>query len=214
MRKIIVLLGTIGISLSILAACSSDTTEKEAKPINVDINNKKEKNENVQVLGDNNQDTEADKVEVTNLGNLEDQIDLKIGDTGQTETTIGKYAITIDSVTMKDEIDGKTSMFDHFFIAGITVDNIGNDPMNVLDIIDNLELSSDIDGGGAGDYSKNYQSIKALSGVIEPGKSITGEIVFHGLDSETYYIRTKKGLVKSGAVKNNTVWTFDKSEAQ
>jgi hypothetical protein len=221
MRKDIALLGTIGLSLSILAACSSDTTEKEnPKPVKVEINNEEEKGEDIQVSGENKEETETKDTEENNVeantaaGNFKDQVDLKIGDTGQAESTIGKYEITINSVEMKDQLDGKESMFDHFFIMDITIKNLGGQPLDAIEPINTLELTEILEGSGSNDFSQNYASIKALTGKVEPGQSVNGQAVFHGRESDKYYVTTNVGLLAAGAVKNKTTWTFDKSEAQ
>lgn len=216
MRKDITLLGTIGLRLIILAACSSDAAEKEnPKPVKVEITTEEEKGEDTQVSGENKEDTEAKDAEANTAGgNFKDQVDLKIGDTGQAESTIGKYEITINSVEMKDHLDGKESMFDHFFIMDVTVKNLDDQPLEAIEPINTLELTENLEGSGSNDYSQNYASIKALTGKVEPGQSIDGQAVFHGRESDKYYVTTNVGLLAAGAVKNKTTWTFDKSEAQ
>lgn len=77
-----------------------------------------------------------------------------------------------------------------------------------------MELAIDLEGGGRGEYNQHYPPKNPINGTIQPGQSVTGEAVFQGFDSNTYYLRTKSGLIGSGAVKNKTTWTFDKSEAQ
>lgn len=220
MRKIFILFAAAITSTGILTACSSDTTEKEKpKPIEVDINNDEEKSEDVEASSDNNQDTETkaneeNKAADTTPANFEDQTDLKIGDTGQTESTIAKYAITLNSVKIKETVDGKSPSLDHYFLGEITLKNIGDTAFDATDIVDNLAFTEDLKFGGDGDFSKLYTEINPLVGTVEPGQTVTGDILFQGIDSETYYIRTKKGLISSGAVKNDTIWSFTKKEIQ
>lgn len=219
MKRILILLGSLLLSLSVLAACSSNSNPNEQSGTNngkvddkEDTNEANQTDENTKDEKPNNDDkkNEAD----TSAGNFSDQKDLKIGDSGEVESTIGKYKVTVNSVKMMDEIDGKAPSLDHFFITEMTIENIGDKPYDVVDIVDNLEFTKDLDGGGAGDFSKFHDSIKHFEGTLEPGDTVTGEAVYQGQDAETYYIRTKDGLISAGAVKNQTIWTFDKSEAE
>ncbi|WP_102272014.1 hypothetical protein [Cytobacillus massiliigabonensis] len=221
MRKIFILFAAAITSTGILTACSSDSTDKEeAKPIKVEINNEEEKGEDIQVSGvskeDNGSSKEENKKEesTATLGNFIDQTDLRIGDTGQTESTIAKYEITLNSVKIKNTIDGKTPSLDHYFLGEITLKNIGETAFDAADIVDNLAFTEDLKFGGDGDFSKLYTEVNPLIGKVEPGQSVTGDILFQGIDSDTYYIRTKKGLLSSGAVKNDTIWSFTKKEIQ
>ncbi|WP_102272015.1 hypothetical protein [Cytobacillus massiliigabonensis] len=220
MKKIIVLFAATIISAGILTACSSDSTDKEeAKPIKVEMNNEEEKGEDVQVSGENKENTETDDTKKeekadTTIGDFKDQMDLNIGDTGQAESTLGKYQITVNNVRMENEINGESPDVDHFFVVEFTVKNIGESNIDAIETIGTLELTDDLEGGGRGEYNDFYPPSNPLKGAIEPEQSITGEVVFQGFDSDKYFIRTNSGLIAAGAVKNKTTWTFDKSEAQ
>ncbi|MEK3887595.1 DUF4352 domain-containing protein [Bacillus sp. FSL K6-3431] len=191
-------IGIIVLIVAALTACTTNSDKQESK----ETDGQKNTNGATQ-SSDNGDEKKEDKSEDDIFsGDFTDQTDLKIGDTGQTESTLGKYKVTVNSVKMLDELDGESSTLDHFFVTEITVENIGDKSYDVKDIIDNLEFAKSLEGVGAGGLSKFYDSIKAFEGTIEPGDTITGETVFQGQDSETYYIRTKDGLISAGAVKN------------
>ncbi|MCG7334945.1 DUF4352 domain-containing protein [Sporosarcina sp. ACRSM] len=195
MKRMIVLFGALLISSGLLVACSSSSDSEISDEITP---KEQEKNE----------------IDDRSSGNFQDQTNLKIGDSGQAESTLGQYEITIESVKMVDELDGEVPMFDHLFITDVTIKNIGDVAIDATETIDSLELTDSLDGSGAGDYSSYYSSITPLTGTIEPGQSITGQAVFEGRESGTYFIRVISGLIAAGGVKNETTWTFDKTEAE
>ena len=220
MKRFLFLLVALFLSVSALAACSSESDKNgKTESTNGEVEKQPEKSEDTQGSSENKQDEDSEENKKnqeadTSSGDFKDQTNLKIGDAGQSESTVGKYEITINSIKMKDEIEGELPMFNHFFVTDITLKNIGEIPYDAKDIIDNLELTEDLEGSGSGDYSHYFKSIKAVTGTIEPGQTVNGEIVFDGRESNKYFIRTNSGLIAAGAVKNKTTWTFAKSEAQ
>ncbi|QQZ10432.1 DUF4352 domain-containing protein [Heyndrickxia vini] len=216
MKKIICFVIAMIACFSILSACqSSDNNKKTSDKNNDKTSIIKENDSNKQSSNtEEGSKPEDNSKNSSTTGNFKDQTNLKIGDTGKAESTVGKYEITIHSVEMKDEIEGQAPMFDHLFIAEITVKNIGDQPIDAIEPIKTLEFSSEENGSGTEDYSSYFNSIKTFSGKLQPGESLKGEAVFDGADSKKYYIRTNVGLVSSKAVKNKTTWTFEKSEAK
>ena len=220
MKRFLFLLIALFFSMSVLAACSSESDKKgKTESTNGEIEKQPGTSGDAQVSSENKQeedseDSKKNQEADTSSGNFNDQTDLKIGDTGQAESTTGKYEITVNSVQMKDEINGKVSSIDHLFLFEVTVKNIGDSTVDALERIGTLEFSNDPESGGRAEYTKSYQLSNPLTGTLEQGQSVTGEVVFQGFDSETYYIRTDIGLIGAGAVKNKTTWTFNKSEAQ
>lgn len=218
MKKILLLLTLAILSIGVVACSSNADSKKNNNQSSEEKGKVEDKETNNNDTINNNDDAENGEQENSDIktsnGKFKDQTNLKIGDTGQAESTVGRYEITINSVKMKDEIDEQSPSLDHFFVAEVTVKNIGNKPIDAIEPIKTLELTSNPDGGGNGDDSSFYKSIKALTGVIEPGKSVSGEAVFQEMDAKTYYLRTNVGLIASKAVKNKTTWTFEKSEAK
>ena len=220
MKRFLFLLVALFLSVSALAACSSESDKKgktestngevEKQPgTSGDAKGSNEDNED-----EDSKDSKKNKVGDTSSGDFKDQTELKIGDTGQAESTTGKYEITVNSVQMKDEINGEKPKIDHLFLVEVTVKNIGDSTIDAMERIGTLEFSNDPESGGGGEFTEFYPPSNPLTGTLEPGQSATGEVVFQGYDGETYYIRADIGLIGAGAVKNKTTWTFSKSETQ
>lgn len=227
MKRLILLFGVLLLSVGIAAACSSNTDNNEVEN-NVDANVEEGNNETNENVEDENEATDANDEEMTtdveteieneldtsSSSEFDDQTDLKIGDTGQMDSTLGKFEITIKSIKQVDSLDGEVSMFDHIFIADVTVKNIGDTPIDARDIITSLEITDDLEGSGSEDTSEHFMSVNALNGTIAPGESLDGEAVYEARDSDTYYIRVVSGLIASGAVKNEATWTFNNNEVE
>lgn len=159
---------------------------------------------------------EGDTDETSNIsgGEFEDQIDLRVGDTGQIADTIGEFEVTLNTVESIDEVDGEQSPLDIYILASVTVKNIGESTLDSNNIIDSFEITHNLEGSGYGDYSHRFEDVNEIIGNIEPGEEVDGELIFTATDAENLFIRINSGLVTSGAVKNQTIWTFDKSEAE
>ncbi|QQZ10430.1 DUF4352 domain-containing protein [Heyndrickxia vini] len=222
MKKTIAFFATLVLFVGILSGCNSSNNQGSSS-------NKNKNNENTQVNKDSNNATEQDSgnedkentekkednsKNSSSTGNFKDQTDLKIGDTGKLESTLGKYEITVKSIKLKNEIGGEVSQIDHLFLTEITIKNIGDQPIDAAETIGLLELTDDLEGSGSPNDSDFYKVSKPFSGEIKPGQTMTGEAVFQGLDSKTYYIRVTPGLIAASAVKNKAIWTFKKSEAE
>lgn len=139
---------------------------------------------------------------------------MKIGDTAQVETTLGKYEITIDSVKKEDTLDGEESQVDYFFVTDVTIKNIGEETIDANESKDILEITSTLEGSGFSDVSSYFDSIETIEGTLEPGESISGQVLFEEIDASEYYIRFSEGLVAAGALTNQAIWTFTLEEAE
>ena len=220
MKRFLYLLVAIFFSISVLAACSSESDKKgKTESTNGEVEKQPDTSEDAQGSSENKQeedseDNKKNQEADTSSGDFKDQTDLRIGDTGQAESTIAKYEITVNSVQLKNEINGEKPDIDHLFLVEVTVKNIGDSSIEAMIPIRTLEFTNNLEGGGSGEDTEYFILSNPLTGTLEPGQSVTGEVVFQGFDGETYYIRTKKGLIAAGAVKNDTIWRFTKNEAQ
>ena len=220
MKRFLFLLVALFLSVSALAACSSESDNKEkTESTNGGVEKQPDTSRDTKGSSEDNEaedseDSKKNKVGDTSSGDFKDQTELKIGDTGQAESTLGKYEITVNSVQMKDEINGKTPEIDHLFIIEYSVKNIGDKPIDAMETIKTLQLTVNLEGSGSGENTQHYPPSNPIAGTIEPGQSVTGEAVYQGFDAERYFIRTDPGLIAAGAVKNDTIWRFTKNEAQ
>ncbi len=212
------------LAAGLLAACGDnsddevtdvDTPEDNEEELQVDDNETDGVEEDSEEKSETDEETDSNDGDSVGSGSFEDQEDLSIGDTAEISTNTGEYEITINSVTKEEEVDGQTAQLSFFILADVTVNNLSNDTLNAEDAIDILELTYDLDASGTGgDFSHLFDSIEGLSGELNNGEELSGEIIFESDDDDEMYIRVNSGLVASGAVHNNAVWKFDISEAE
>lgn len=218
MNRIVVIFGTVLLSIVFLTACTSDSNKEKNTETAIEETEKKVgSDKSVETLGENKKEEDsADKnndVDISS-GEFKDQTDLKIGDTGRAASTIGNYEITLKSIKLQNELDGKKPLNAYLFITDLDIKNIGDKPINSEDIVTGLEITSNLEGSGYNDFSKFYKSLNVFNGEISPGETVSGQAIFDEMESEQYYIRITEGLVGSGAVKNQLIWNFSKSEVE
>src|SRR5690606_29357905 len=140
MNRLLLLLTTLIVSFVILSGCSSakDSNYEENDRQKEEINNQFS---DEQIKDKNKENENEESTEETTDENIIDQKDLKIGDTGQIESTLGKYEITIDSIKKEDEIDGRAPQADYFFVTDVTIKNIGDSSIEAEDAKGNLEIT-------------------------------------------------------------------------
>lgn len=195
MKKHFLMVGLISICSGILIACSSDDTDQTGNVAKT--NNQIEKEQSTK-----------------SKGTPKDQENLKIGDTATIESTLGKFEVTLESVKGVKEIDGEESLLDNLLITQLTVKNVGEKAFNTMNQIDTLEMVTNIEGEGSPDDSAHFESLKKLTGSLEPGDSVSGEAVFEAYDSDEYLLMTKRSYRAGNTVYNNAVWTIQNSEVK
>ncbi|MGN7312382.1 hypothetical protein ACTHQ4_14905 [Alkalicoccobacillus gibsonii] len=238
MKKTLKITAITAITLGVLIACSDneDANDSSSEPNNEEASNDSENdddntstteepvdegsNEGLPEKSDFKSDDESDKESEDgsgpNLGegDTEDQLELKIGDTGQIETTINMIEVTLTNVSIEESIKDATPERDYFLVADINLKNLADDPMDITEAIGVLELTGDLEGGGGPDFSGYYDAIEPMEGSLESGQEIEGQLLFEENDFEEYYIRVNEGLIAAGGAKNQAIWTFKKEEAE
>jgi len=222
MKKLLILTFITILSTSLMVACGSVDTNEEGNLNNEKVNDEisndaqdesipeieeienEEANENV---GEDNSNADSPS-------NFEDQEDLSLGDIAQVSDNLGEYSIVVESVSIENEVGGETSPGDYFIVANVSYENIGSSILDAEDISKALELAYDMEGSGYSNLSANMDGSEHISGDIESGDTVSGELVFYAFDEEEYLIRISSGLIASGAVNNQVIWSFDKSEAE
>lgn len=108
-------LSLILLTISLLLVACSDTkdSKKESEETN-SANNSIEDNSEI------DDDTETQS---NDANEVEDQLNLGIGDTGTFDTTLGTYEVTLVSAKLEDDIDGQSSELDRFIVLDLTVKN-------------------------------------------------------------------------------------------
>ncbi|MBM0066646.1 hypothetical protein [Alkalicoccobacillus gibsonii] len=187
-----------------------DHSEPVSNEIDDDANSsglidKDELNEESNEEGSTNQDD----------GNTEDQLDLEIGDQATIETTISSFEFTLDSVEIKDELNAVVPDLDVFIVVDFTLTNIYDEPIMIEDATGIFEVTTDLDGGGYGDVSEQYDvDVKTVTGELQPGETISGQLVMEDQTNAEHYIRVNSGLVASSSVKNQAIWTFTEEDSE
>ena len=140
-----------------------------------------------------------------------DQENLKIGDTGVIESTLGTAEITVKGIRKEEEVKGTGSQLSHFLIADVEVKNIGEKDIKAKDWVNLLEMVWDMEGDGSENQS-DYYEIQAIDADLAPGESAKGEAIYDTEDTDEYYLMIDRGLLSGGSVYNNVKWSFKKSD--
>ncbi|RST72214.1 hypothetical protein D4T97_016330 [Siminovitchia acidinfaciens] len=145
---------------------------------------------------------------------VEDQLDLKIGDTAKFDTTLGTYEITLHSAKLiGKELDGETTELDELMVLDLTVTNTSETDMDVSDLIGSLEVTDNLEGAGFPDFSGYFSSIETIEGDLAPGEGKSGQMITDVYHSEEYFLRKSPGLVAAGTT-NDVIWTIQAEDAK
>lgn len=204
-------------TFAILISCSNEENNSEPSSVDGATSNEETGSSDSEgsVLTERNEPSDSsDEEDRVNLaaGETEDQLDLAIGDMGTIETTIEHFTVTVQSIEFLNELKGETPERDHFILADVTIENIKDETLDLEQAVDVLEVTTTLEGSGGGDFSHLYEIDQPLSGDVQPGESVSGQLVFLANDSEEYYIRVNPGLISSSAVKNQVIWSFTEND--
>ncbi|MEY8749543.1 hypothetical protein [Alkalicoccobacillus gibsonii] len=162
-----------------------------------------------------NESAEEETDAESSQGDIDDQMNLSIGDSAVIESTLGQYEVTLNHVHYKEEVEGVMSELDGFLIANYSIENIGDDTINLMESINVLEATDDLVGTGEGNVSGSYESIESFGhDELAPGEKSTKDVLYLAYDSDDYYIRVVQGLIASEGVKNEVLFTFQKVEIE
>src|SRR5689334_12942675 len=109
-----------------------------------------------------NESAEEETDAESSQGEIDDQMNLSIGDSAVIESTLGQYEVTLNHVHYKEEVEGVMSELDGFLIANYSIENIGDDTINLMESINVLEATDDLVGTGEGNVSGSYESIESF----------------------------------------------------
>lgn len=225
MKKSLVLVSTLVLS-SILFACNSDSesnnenTQESNAEDSTEVNETEtdeqsdDEDEDSDITSEADDNTENDPEGVLGDGEFEDQLELGIGETGNVETLIGRYSVTVNDVEILEDVEGEMSELDYYIKVNYTLENIGDDEIDSREAIDTMESVHELDRSGFRDNAPYMEGIEGIEGSLSPGDSVTGDAVYDAYESEENYLRITEGLVGSGAAKNQILFTFTKDEAQ
>ncbi|MUK87037.1 DUF4352 domain-containing protein [Ornithinibacillus sp. L9] len=217
MKDILYTLSVIVISCSILVGCNDkqepdkiqNNTENPNTEEEQDVN-ENEDNENIEESNKEETDTSSSALD----SDVEDQLDLQVGDTGVFDTTLGTYEMTVDSAEVTNsEIDGISPKFDNFILLDITIKNISEQVLDLDDLMVSMEATDNLDMAGYTDSSGIFDSIEEITGTIEPGETVAGQFITESYDSDEYFFRKNPGNVAGGS-SNQVIWKINTDEAR
>ena len=202
MKRIYLLMVTVSLVLSLLVACSnnSSTNVDEDGNTGTDVTNENETQQNLE------EEKEDDEVTV------EEQLDLKIGDTGTIQTSIGTYELTIESAEIVTELDGLESMLEELIILDMTFKNIGDKAIVAEDILAMIGITGNFDGSNNHNSAEAYPSIDNFTGEFGPGEEIKTQFIADIYVADEYYFRPDRGVVSAGT-SSDVMWTITAEEA-
>ncbi|MBB5147453.1 hypothetical protein HNQ35_002682 [Cerasibacillus quisquiliarum] len=215
MKRLTLILTVLLISTFMLVACSDDKDEAKESDNNVvnEENNDGKDNDEAE-KDDNTKDNDDDSGKSTSEITTEDQLDLKLGDTGKFDTTLGTYEMTVTSAKIIDsELDGNEPYNYGFILLDITIKNTSNHDLDAEDLMISMEVTDNLDGSGHIDSSGAFESVQELEGTIKPGEELSGQFITDIYESDEYYFREDPGNVAAGG-SNQVIWTIPADEAK
>lgn len=193
MKKASWLMFILLVSAILLAACSNDD-EQAKEPVN---DTETETNDEEDEEGPSN---EADEIE--------DQLELTLGDTGVFDSPEGTYEMTVNQAELLGKkFEGVESTRDDIILLDITVTNTSEEQLLVDKIMDDMEVTDDLDEAGSGDNGIGFESIDPLNGSLEAGEEMTGHFLTTVNESKTYHFRRNPEVVKDDA-NNQVIWNI------
>ena len=213
------------VSIGILTACGGSdkqaselSTANESEESSVDNEPEITEQENSTNEEENNEDisSEQDKEDNQDEKNsAEDQMNLEIGDTAIIESTIGMYKVTLNNVQFKEEIEGESSQLEAYLLVEYTLENVGEESIEVWESMRTVEATDWLEGSGQSDVSGQFDSLESFEdNILDPGEKAKGEVLYNIYDADEFYVRAHQGLIASGGLKNDILFTFQKSEIE
>lgn len=188
MKRILIILIT---SLLLIVTACGDGDGAE----NTSATNKKENENTTEENGDEVTDppNKQDKEEVNDneSGDSEwgeDQLDLKIGDTGTVNNNFTSYEVTVNSVEYMDKIGDELPQNDRFVLVELTIKNLGKDSYSAEDILSSANLTES--PGTSGTWPIIMEGIaEEWPGELSTNESQTGVLLFDISNSDEYALQ-------------------------
>ncbi|NGP44444.1 DUF4352 domain-containing protein [Bacillaceae bacterium SIJ1] len=191
--------------ISILSACNGGNeptddadTEEAAGEVETDPAEDNEA-ETSKVNGESEADDQGSSEPVVGEGRLE----LELGETGEIQSTIGSYKVTVSNVEFTDTVDEETQPEGLVFaVADVTFENTSSDSLMVEDIADAWVYSDETELSTENLYG--YNEVPVPEGEIQPGDTFEGQLLFH-YDSQG----GGKLQIGDSTYSNELVWSFE-----
>ncbi|MFN7251943.1 MAG: DUF4352 domain-containing protein [Anaerobacillus sp.] len=131
---------------------------------------------------------------------------LKLGETGRMKDTLGEHDITINSFEILEEYEGNKPYSSNtwFVVVDATINNLGEKALDSFTITRTRLFDLDSNGGS------NEESFTVFPEEIQPGETVSGQIIFDIPKSSSYELVFGFAL---SSVATELRWGFDASEA-
>ncbi len=221
MRKLLLLMLAGLLMMAVLAACGNNEEEAEDSKAQQEETGDEEAMEDAgteDVDGEADEDASSEDSADSNDGAIEvtedPQTDLRLGDTGLVETSIGTYELTVHSAEIVGtELDGEEALLDELILLEMTFKNIGEEPIIAEDLMINLGLVTDLEGTDYTNAAASFDSIAYFEGEIAPGEEREAQFIADTRTAEEYYFRSSPGAVTAGT-HGEVRWTILDEEAR
>ena len=230
MKKLLLIILTGILATSLLVACSNDGETQNDENDNTEID-KAEITES-----QNTEDAEEDDAsDVETEDNIEDssgglsssesdggifevteepQMELRLGDTGLVQTSIGTYELTLESAEIiGTELDGEEALLDELILLEMTFKNIDDKPLKAEDLMMNLGITTNLEHSNEFNSAAYFESIEFFEGEIAPGEERAAQFISDTRTADEYYFRPNQGTVSAGT-HNDFLWTITDEEAR
>lgn len=203
---------TVLFALSFVLIACSDSNEN----VSEENNNESSSNENSNESEGQKENTDEDKnlssgpdspQEITE----EDQMDLKIGDTGKISTSIGSFEMTVTDAKLMNELDGQKSELDKLILLDINLKNTSERPFKIEDMLSSTVVNKSLEGSGWHNGAEFFDSVEDPKGELAPGEDKDIQFITEVYESDSYYFMQGPGATAAGTT-NQAVWTIPTDE--
>lgn len=191
-----------------LGACSND------EDVATDVDNNEEESNDLEGNEPDESEKESDnETDDEEKPEVEDQLDLVLGDTGTFDTTLGTYEMMVEHAELSEEVEEEKSTRDGFILLDITIKNTSDHPLDAEDLIYSMEVTNNLDHSGSTDHADGFDTVEEFNGELEPGDEQSAQFLTIVDDSDEYFFRKTVGNIGGGS-SNQVVWTIQADEAE
>ena len=145
----------------------------------------------------------------------ENQLDLRVGDTGVFQSTWGTFELTVETAEIVGtELDGEESYLDELIVLDLTFKNIGDTEIRAEEIMHGMEITDDLEkDSGYSNGASIFESIDLFEGELQPGEERATQFIGYIKTAKEYFFRKNPGNVEAGT-SNQVIWRIPDGEAR
>ena len=211
MAKVLKLL-IIGLTLLIIVGCNNNEPEGlNDSNASEDVTTGEDESD-FEDEGEDEESSDASEDESTSEGSEDDYDLLSLGETGLMETAIGDFEVTVTRFSFVDQAE-ESDPYQHpdngiFVLVDVDLKNVGEEELLSSDIA-RARLYNNTGAGIAG--STNFPSIEQFPENIEPGETVSGQIIIDHFTEDYYELSFGGNHLES--LTNEIRWTLNAEDA-